>query len=235
MSGAVPVRDTRPVQPHPEPPARAAGRTCPWCLGRLERAARQAPACPRCGRARFDAQGLPLRPIDVRFDRLVAEQATRFDLLIRLGPAVAGVALLPLPLLHLTLTPLLVVPLLLAATLISLNLFLYRPARRTLGPTRRLFHRWLARLGVVWVGAPLYSLSTIPVLGALIGAGTFAGLAWALHHYTLWSLGRERDRRPLAVWERVTLIVLTVLLLIVLNLLLLLTVLVGWGLNRLFG
>ena len=64
--------------------------------------------------------------------------------------------------------------------------------------------------------------------GILAAAATFAGLTAALHHYLLWSLGRERERLPLALWERVTFGLLALLAVIILIGGLALALVSGW-------
>jgi hypothetical protein len=54
-----------------------------------------------------------------------------------------------------------------------------------------------------------------------------------VHHYTLWSLRREHQRRPLALWEKLTLVGLVVLTVVLFALLAGLALLVGWSVGKL--
>jgi len=114
-----------------------------------------------------------------------------------------------MPALHLAAAGL--VPLLVVVHLVTVRLVVVGRSRRLLGATRRLFNRWISRLVFLWLGVPGYGLAAVPVVGVLVSVATFAGLTALVHHYTLWSLAREKARLPLALWEKVVLVALAVL------------------------
>ncbi len=132
-----------------------------------------------------------------------------------------------MPLLHFG--ALAVVPLLLGTHLVVCRLVLARDAQRLLGPVRRLLNRWLARFAFLWIGLPGYGSMTVPVVGIVVGAATFAVLTSVVHFSTVWSLQRERKGRALAPWEKVVPIVLAVLTIGLTLLVIVLTVVFGWS------
>jgi hypothetical protein len=146
---------------------------------------------------------------------------------MRYGSVIAGVISLALPLTHLAAT--VIVPLMAVVHLILLRLLLVRDARALLGRTRRIFTRWLARFSFLWLGLPGYGLAVVPFVGVLAGAGTYVGLTALVHHYTLWSLGQERARLPLSLWEKLLVVGLAVLTTLLVVLLLVAALLLGWG------
>lgn len=153
--------------------------------------------------------GGEVRPVDVCHDEVVAEQRRRYLSFLKVGVPVAAAVGLLMPALHLGAAA--VAPLLAVVHLVTVRVVLVGRSRRLLGTARRLFHRWITRLSFLWVGVPGWGLSAVPLLGVLAGAGTFAGLTALVHHYTLWSLERERSRQPLAVWEKLVLAALAIL------------------------
>jgi hypothetical protein len=208
---------------------------CPWCLEPLAAVERRGTACPRCGRPLGDGNGGAVRPVDVRYDAVVGGQRRRFRRLMQVGVPVAAVVSLVAPLAHWGGLVLVSVPLLVVAHMLALRLYLVAESRPLLGRSRRFFHRWLGRLAMLWVGVPGYALTVIPVAGALAGAAVFAGLTAAMHHYTLWSLGREKDRHPLTGWEKFLLIALVLVTIAVLASLAALTLAVGFTLTKLYA
>ena len=138
-----------------------------------------------------------------------------------------------MPLLHVV--AVFAVPLLTVASLVLVRLVLVRDACRLLGRSRRRFVRWLGRLGFLWIGIPGYGLTMVPVLGVVAGVATFAGLTTAMHHYVLWSLGREYRRQPLMVWERVLVIALILLTVAAGVVLVVLLAAIGWSVSALIG
>lgn len=138
---------------------------------------------------------------------------------------VAAVIALMLPALHLAAAA--VAPVLAVVHLVTVRLVLVGRGRRLLGTARRMFHRWITRLSFLWIGVPGWGLGAVPFLGVVAGAGTFAGLTVLAHHYTLWSLERERSRQPLALWEKLVLAALAILTVVLLALLVVLALVVG--------
>ena len=193
--------------------------------------ARRSGVCPSCERPLASDTGAELRPIDLRYEEVEAAQRERFRQLLPIGSAVAAAISLVVPLFHLGSA--VAVPLLILAHLLTVRLLLIRDARRLLGAKRRMFNRWMARLSFLWFGCIGYGLTVIPVAGAIAGAGTFAGLTTVIHRYTLWSLDRERQRLPLAAWEKLVLAMLVLLTVIALVVALLLALVVGFSVAKL--
>lgn len=143
------------------------------------------------------------------------------------GVPIVAVVSLGVPLLHFGV--LAAVPLVVATHLVVTRVFLVREAQRLLGPVRRLLNRWLARFGFLWLGLPGYGAMSVPVLGIIAGVGTFAVLTTAVHVATLVSLAREREGRPLALWEKLIPTVLAILTVVFLVLAIGVAVLFGWS------
>jgi hypothetical protein len=91
-----------------------------------------------------------------------------------------------------------------------------------------MFVRWITRLVILWGGALGYGFTVLPVVGALCGVVTFAGLTSVVHTYTVWSLRREQAGAPLTAWEKLVLVTLAGLTVLVALLLVLAAVLLGW-------
>ena len=208
---------------------------CPWCLEPLSRAERKGAECPRCGRPLGDGNGGAMRQLDVRYDAVAAEQGRRFLRLMQVGTPVAALVSLLAPLVHWGGLVLISVPLLAVGHMLVLRLYLVSESRPLLGRRRRFFHRWLTRLALLWIGLPGYAFTAIPVAGALAGAAVFAGLTAGVHYYTLWSLGREKDRQPLTGWEKFLLVALVLGTIAVLAALAVLTLAVGFTLTKLYA
>ncbi len=206
-------------------------RRCPWCLEKLKRNQRALPICPHCEHPLLDESGAELRPLDLRYEQVRAEQRELFFQLEAWGTGAVACLCLLMSLFH----PLAVigVPLLLVGHALVLGIGLTRPARRLLGARRMLFVRWVQRLSFVWIGVPGYGLSLLPGAGALVGAGTFAGLTAISHQYTLWSLRQERERCPPPLWETLLIVTLLLVTLVAVVVLGALAVAIGWSLDRL--
>ncbi len=174
-----------------------------------------------------DAEGRELRPIDLRFSVLKGAQEALFTRFLCVGTAVAAAVALVVPLAHFGVAVL--IPLMVICHLVAVRFFLIRNAGRYVGPARRFFSRWITRLSFLWIGSIGYGLAVIPVVGAVASGVTFAGLTWLVHNYALWSLGREKDRMPLALWEKAFLVVLVGGTVVVVILVLVLTAVVGWS------
>lgn len=177
--------------------------SCPWCREPLPTRHPKERPCPSCGRDLVDGAGRELRDLDLRFERVEAEQWRRFHTFLFAGAAVAAAVALAVPFTHLG--AVLLVPLLVVTHFVLVRLLLVRDAVLLLGRGRRLFNRWLLRLAFLWGGGVGYGLATVPLLGVLPAVGSYLGLTAAAHHYTLWGLRSERDRRPLAGWEKLSL------------------------------
>ena len=199
-------------------------RTCPWCLEPLPVRSSSA-ECPFCERPLGD-EGEP-QALSLRCERVEAAQADGFRRMLTWGvPIAAGIAIV-MPVVHVG--ALAVVPLLLAVHLVIVRVFLVRDAQRLLGPVRRLLNRWLARFAFLWIGLPGYGAMTVPVVGIVMGAGTFALLTTIVHVSTLVSLQRERSGQELALWEKLVPTVLAVLSLVLLVLVIGFAIVFGWS------
>ena len=150
-----------------------------------------------------------------------------FRRMLIVGVPIVALIAVAMPLLHLGAVA--VIPLLVGVHLVAARVVLARPARPLLGPMRRLLTRWLARFAFLWIGLPGYGSMTVPAVGVVTGAATFALLTSVVHFSTVRSLERERAGRPLAGWEKVVPTVLAVLTVGLLLFLVGLALLLGWS------
>jgi len=181
-------------------------RSCPWCLEPLP--VRQTPPeCPHCGRPLGETGELQAR--ELRFKKVEAVQAATYRRLLAWGAPTVAVIAIAMPFVHIG--ALAVVPLLVAVHLVIVRVVLVRDAQRLLRPMRRFLNRWLARFGFLWIGLPGYGAMTVPVVGVVLGAGTFALLTSIVHVSTTVSLNRERTGQELAPWEKLVPVVLAVI------------------------
>ncbi len=181
-------------------------RSCPWCLEPLP--VRQTPPeCPHCGRPLGEAGEPQAR--ELRFKKVEAAQAVAYRRLLTWGAPTVAVIAIAMPFVHIG--ALAVVPLLLAVHLVIVRVVLVRDAQRLLRPLRRFLNRWLARLSFLWIGLPGYGAMTVPVVGVVLGAGTFVLLTSIVHVSTVVSLNRERTDQKLALWEKLVPVVLAVI------------------------
>lgn len=200
-------------------------RACPWCLEPTDRGVA---SCASCGNALRDAAGRELRPVDVRWSKVEAEQWERFRITMLAGtPAVAIIALVA-PAMPVIGT--LVAAILVAGHLVVLRLVVLGHVMPMLGGRRRMLCRWVSRLAVLWVGVPGYGVALVPLAGAAAAAATFAGVTAFVYWYGLRSLYRERDRAKPPAWETAIVLALVAVTLIVLVALVALAVLLGWSL-----
>jgi len=144
----------------------------------------------------------------VRFEKVEAAQSAAFRRLLAYGAPVVAVIAVAMPFVHIG--ALAVVPLLIAVHLVIVRVVLVRDAQRLLRPMRRLLNRWLSRFSFLWIGLPGYGAMTVPVVGVVLGVGTFALLTSIVHVSTAVSLNRERTGQELAPWEKLVPIVLAV-------------------------
>ena len=202
----------------------AVRKTCPWCLETLP--VRHIPAeCPHCGREL--GEDAEPKALELRYARVEARQSAAYRKLLTYGAPLAAVIALVMPFAHVG--ALAVVPLLLAVHLVTVRVLLVRDAQRLLRPVRRLLNRWLARFSFLWIGIPGYGAMTVPVIGVLVGVGTFALLTSIVQVSTAVSLERERAGKELARWEKVVPIVLAVISIGLILLLIGFAVLFGWS------
>jgi len=181
-------------------------RSCPWCLEPLP--VRLTPLeCPHCG-STLGKEGEP-KALELRFEKVEAAQSAAFRRLLAYGAPIVAMIAIAMPFVHLG--ALAVVPLLIAVHLVVVRIVLVRDAQRLLGPMRRLLNRWMARFAFLWIGLPGYGAMTVPVVGLVVGVGTFAILTSVVHVSTAVSLDRERSNKELAPWEKFVPMVLAVI------------------------
>jgi hypothetical protein len=180
-------------------------RSCPWCLEPLP-ARQRPPECPHCGRPLGEAGELQAR--ELRFDKVEAAQAAAYRRLLAWGVPTVAVIAIAMPFVHIG--ALAVVPLLIAVHLVIVRVVLVRDSQQMLRPMRTLLNRWLARFSFLWIGLPGYGVMTVPVVGVVLGAGTFVLLTSIVHVSTTVSLNRERTGQDLAPWEKLVPVVLAV-------------------------
>jgi len=181
-------------------------RSCPWCLEPLP--VRQTPPeCPHCRRPLGENGELQAR--ELRFKKVEAAQVAAYRRLLAWGAPTVAVIAIAMPFVHIG--ALAVVPLLVAVHLVIVRVVLVRDAQRLLRPMRRFLNRWLARFSFLWIGLSGYGAMTIPVVGVVLGAGTFALLTSIVHVSTTVSLNRERTGQELAPWEKLVPVVLAVI------------------------
>ena len=199
-------------------------KTCPWCLEPLPNRHELA-ECSHCGREL--GEDAELKALELRYARVEAKQSATYRKLLIYGtPAVAVIALV-MPFVHVGAVA--VVPLLVAIHLVIVRVMLVREAQRMLRPMRRLLNRWLARFSFFWIGLPGYGAMTVPVVGVLVGAGTFALLTSIVQVSTAVSLDRERAGKQLARWEKAVPIALALISIGLILLLIGLAALFGWS------
>ena len=199
-------------------------KQCPWCLEPLQ-VRPLPPVCPHCERPLGEVGEPQAR--DLRFKKVEAAQADAYRRLLMWGTPVAAVIAIVMPFVHIG--ALAVVPLLVAVHLVIVRVWLVRDGQRLLRPMRRFLNRWLTRLAFLWIGLPGYGAMTVPVVGLLVGAGTFALLTTIVQVSTAVSLERERSDRDLALWEKAVPLVLAVVSIGLILVLAGLAALFGWS------
>jgi hypothetical protein len=187
---------------------------------------RRVEVCPHCDRALVGSNGEP-SALDLRYEELEATQRIRAQQILLWGTPVVVVLAVAMPLIHVGTVVL--APVVAILHLVVLRLYLVRAARRYLGPTRRLFTRWLARFAFLWLGLPGYASMVVPLAGVLGGASTFVALTEVVHVYTAWSLARERGRKPLLGWETVLMAMLATVTVVVVLAAAVGAAVVGWS------
>lgn len=206
--------------------------TCPWCLERLSFRYRKASVCPHCGRPLRPQDSLDnARPIDVHYSEIDAQLHSNYRGMMTYGSWAILCFLLLAQATHLAapfLGHLLLTPIPLVGHMVACRWLLLREPRRLMSIKRRFFTRWITRLAFISLGVVGYSLAAIPILGVFIGVGTYAGITSLVFNYTAWSLRREHDRLPLAVWEKLLFALLVLLAIAALVLLCLIVAGVVW-------
>ena len=173
------------------------------------------------------------KALQVRFERVERDQDSMYRRLLAWGaPAVAAVAIF-VPLLHVG--AVLAIPLVVLVHLVVVRLMLVRDAQRLFGPVRRLLNRWTIRFAFLWFGLPGYGAMTVPVLGIVLGTGTFVVLTTVAHVSTLTALQRERSGQPLSRWEKAVPVALAVLTVVMLLVVIGAALLFGWSVAAIAG
>jgi len=206
-------------------------RNCPWCRTRLEREVID--SCPACGRALRDSEGNELREIDLVYDSVVAGNRARFLRFLMIGTPIAALISLGGPLLHWGPAIVIALPLFSLVHAIAFRLVLAGEPRRLLGARRRFFTRNISRWAFLLLTIGGYSLTAIPIAGAIAGAAVFAGVTWLAYTHLMWSLRRERERAPLLAAEKIALAVIVVLLVGLVTTMLVFSLALGWGVKLL--
>jgi hypothetical protein len=199
---------------------------CPWCLEPLGLAERRQPVCPHCEHPLDGPEG-ELSELDLRYERIEARQRERISEVLRWGVPAVAITSLGASLLHVG--GVVLAPLVALVHLLVLRVWVVREARRYLGPTRRLFTRWVARFAFVWLALPGYAAMAVPLAGIIGGVATFVVLTEIVHVYTAWSLTRERAGQPVLAWETALLLGLATLTAVVLIAAVLGAAVLGWS------
>ncbi len=208
-------------------------RLCPWCRSNLPREVRG--ACPVCERSLVDGEGRELREVDLVYDRVVAVQRERLKRFLIVGTPIAAVVSLAGPLIHSSLAFFISVPLFVIAHAIALRVVLVAEPQRLLSRRRRFFTRNIGRWTFVLLSAGGYTLTAIPLAGALVGAATFAGVTSITFAHLMWSLSQERNREPLLLIEKIALAVVIVLVLGIVATVIAFGLVVGWGASKMMN
>ena len=159
------------------------------------------------------------KALNMRFERVECDQNSTYRRLLAWGtPSVAAVAVF-VPLLHVG--AVIAVPLVVLVHLVVVRLVLVRDAQRLFGPVRRLLNRWTIRFAFLWIGLPGYGAMTVPVVGIVLGAGTFVVLTTVAQQ-------RERSGQSLSRWEQLVPVALAVLTVVMLVVVIGVAVLFGW-------
>jgi len=201
-------------------------RRCPWCLEPLSLSERRQPLCPHCERSLVGPDGEP-RELDLRYHAIEARLRARAREVLLWGVPVVAIVAATTSLIHVG--AVFVAPLVVLAHLLALRLAVVREARGYLGPTRRLFTRWLTRFAFLWLGLPGYAAMAAPLIGIVTGVVTFVGLTALVCGYTSWSLARERAQQPLSSWEKVVMATLAAVTAVLIVVLVVGGLVVGWS------
>ncbi len=187
--------------------------------------------CPHCGR-QVGGEGEP-KALELRFAKVEREQGTMYRRLLAWGVPVTAVVAIFVPLLHVG--AVFVVPLIVVAHLIVVRLLLVRDAQKLFGPVRRLLNRWLIRFAFLWIGLPGYGAMTVPLIGVVLGAGTFVVLTTIVQVSTMIGLQREQSGEPLSKWEKALPVGLAVVTVVLLVVVIGLAVVFGWTVAAIAG
>lgn len=188
---------------------------CPWCREALPAVA-AGPLCPHCGKELSDASGARLRPLDLDFEKILADADEQSLVWTKRGVlfALAMGLLSFVPLLGTVAAVVLVL-----AQFFWARFLIARHYHRHFGGVRRLVTRWIGRLFLVAVVMPGHlvpSLPQIPGIGLVVGPLVFGGTCAIFRLYFRFHLLREHRREGVTFLEKVFLVVLAFLAVIVL-------------------
>ena len=141
------------------------------------------------------------------------------------APVTAAVAIV-VPIFHFG--AVILIPLMVVIHLLLVRLLLVRQAQRLMGSVRRLLNRWTTRFAFLWIGLPGYGAMAVPIVGVVLGTGTFVVLTTIAHVSTIVSLQRERSGQPLTRWEKALPVILALLTAALILVVVGLAMLFGW-------
>lgn len=183
---------------------------CPHCRESLP-VFRPPPACPHCGRPLADDAGDRVRPLDLDYERILADADAGSLTWAKRGAIFAFVLAalaLVLPVVGATVAYVVLV----IAQFVWTGFFIARPYHRHFSPLRRLVTRWVRRLVTIFVVLPLHAAVFVPGVGLVASPAVFFGAAWLTRAYVRFHLVREKERRPVTFPEKLLVGVLAVLL-----------------------
>jgi hypothetical protein len=180
---------------------------CPWCREQVPALGGGA-ACPHCGKPLESGEGEKVRPLDLDYERVLAEaDASSWRWSVR-GAAfalvTALVSLLPLAGGAIAYTVLVVGQFVWTGVLVA------RPYHRHFSPARRLVTRWVRRLGLLLVVLPAHAAAFAPPLSLVLAPAVFVGACVAVRAYCRFHLVREKERLPVTAAEKALLVVMAV-------------------------
>lgn len=191
---------------------------CPYCRSRTPEGA----TCAYCG------SPLGERDVEVHFPALVSVQKQRLNTLLGTGIPIAAATTFISPFLTGPLHFLVSVPILVMATGMAVNSQLVFPVQWLLSRPRRFLARWTRRLCFYSVAFWGFAVAVTPIVGALAGAATFAGLSVATHRYMMWNAKLDFEGTPIRGFERVILIGAGITALVLAAIFVTVTALLAW-------
>ncbi len=192
-------------------------KTCPACLNPFQ-AATDDHRCPHCDLLLLNVAGGDLRRIDIVAKSNFASFKLSYDRLQTKGSwsvfllacgITAATFVLPL---WTQAGATLLIPLLLLGHMIALRWVLVGPALSLFSWRRRWFVRWIPRTSFLTAGTLGYASLPTPFANMIVAPLTWFGLTALTYAYLHWSLTREAIEAPLALWERLLLVSLMVIL-----------------------
>ncbi len=191
-------------------------RPCPHCRSRLPYGF-GGDACPQCGRALEATGGETLRPIDVDYEGKVRDLDARAwgrtgkGALIAAALAAAG---------YVPGLSIIGAPVIFFFQIIWVRMAIVAPYRAHFTGVRRFITRWLSRLALIPAASLHIGLAQLPGVNLIAVPGLFAALCAAAWVYHRWHLGRERERKPVGLLEKIVLWVVALVVVVCLALVL---------------